>query len=90
VFETRRPVTCGVAERLGSPDGGGWGPPAPDGGGGGSSQGGRRLAEGRFVAATVALMLELRAFIFDGWWRRGEREPGRRAVLRWPAAVVAR
>jgi hypothetical protein len=80
VFEARRPAMCGVAERLGS----------PDGGGGGSSQGGRRPAEGRFVAATVALMLELRAFVFDGWRRQGGREPGRRAVLRWPAAVVAR
>jgi hypothetical protein len=80
VFETRRPATCGVAERLGSPDGGGWGPPAPDRGGGGSSQGGQRPAEGRSVAATVVPMLELSAFVFDGWRRWGGQEPGGTAV----------
>jgi hypothetical protein len=80
VFEARRPATCGVAERLGSPDGGGWGPPAPNGGSGGSSQDGRRPAEGRFVAATVAPMLELRL----GWVAAvGRTGAGRYCGGRW-------
>jgi hypothetical protein len=53
VFEAQRPATCGVVERLGSPDGGGWGPLAPDGGGGGSSQGGWCPAEGQPILVAI-------------------------------------